>query len=258
MSARAIWKGVVRLGRDHVPVKLYSAIEDTTVRFRLLERATLQPVTQSLVHPETDEVVPYEATRRGFVTEDDEMVILDAAELAELEPEASRDIDLVQFVPSEAIDHRWYDRPYYLGPDGDRAGYVALAAVLERSDREGVARWVMRKKAYVGALRVHRGYPMLVTLRHEEEVLGIPPSLRPEGKALEERQLAMARQLLHMLDAPFEPEAHRDEYRERVLELIERKRAGRAAPTAKKRRKRPVRDLDRALEASLRAGGRRA
>jgi DNA end-binding protein Ku len=258
MSARAIWKGVLHLGKERVPVKLYSAVEDRSVRFRLLERASLEPVVQSLVNPETDEVVPFDAARRGFVTEDDELVVLEPDELAELEPEPSRDIEVLQFLPPEAIDHRWYDRPYYLGPDGDAEGYQALAAALERSGREGVARWVMRKQAYVGALRLHRGYPMLVTLRHEEAVLSIGASLRPQGKPLDERQLDMARKLLAMLEAPFEPTSYRDEYRERVLDLIEQKRAGHEPPAPPKRRKRRSRDLDQALEASLRAGGRRA
>lgn len=258
MSARAIWKGVVVIADERVPVKLFSAVEDRSIRFRLLERATLQPVRQVLVHPETDAVVPFDETLRGFVTDDDEMVLLDPDELADLEPPASRDIAIERFVPHASIDHRWYDRPYYLGPDGDDDGYVAMAAGLERSGREGVAHWVMRKKAYVGSLRLHRGYPMLVTLRHAEQVLGIAPGLRPEGPSLDARQLDMARQLLAMLEAPFEPEAFGDEYRERVLELIERKRSGRDAPKPKKRRQRRSRDLDRALQASLEAGGRRA
>jgi DNA end-binding protein Ku len=257
MAARAMWKGVVRIGRSRVPVKLFAAARDRSVRFRLLERATRQPVIQQLVNPETDEVVPFGATRRGFVL-DDELVLLEPDELARLEPEPSRDIEVAQFVPHAALDHRWYVRPYYLGPDGEPERYAALAAALDQEGLEGIAHWTMRKKAYVGALRLHRGYPMLVTLRPSEEVLPIEQVERPAGKPLDERQLDMARQLVAMLEAPFEPEAYRDEYRERVERLIDDKRKGEEpARRPPPRRKRPAPDLERALRDSLRAAGSR-
>jgi DNA end-binding protein Ku len=258
MAARAIWKGVVLFEDVRVPVKLYSAVEDRNVRFKLLERKSKAPIAQQLVHPETDAVVPYEATRRGFVTDGDELVVLGPDELARLEPEPSRDILVRQFVPPEAIDHRWYDRPYYLGPDGDAAAYGALARALDETALEGVAQWTMRKKAYVGALRAYRGYPVLVTLRNVEEVVPLEQVERPPEKPLDDRQLGMARQLLGMLEAPFEPEEFRDQYRDRVLALIETKRQGVEPPAPKPAKKRRSYDLDRALERSLQAGGRRA
>lgn len=218
MAARAMWKGVVRMGDVAIPVKLYSAVEDRSVRFRLLERRSQTPVSQKMIDPVSGEVVPYEDTRRGYPTGDDELVLL--------EPDASRDIEVVQFVPPETIDHRWYVRPYYLGPDGDVPRYTALAAALAKVGREGVAHWTMRKKAYVGALRLRRGYPVLVTLRSVEEVVPVEQVERPAWKALDDRQLKMSRQLLAMLEAPFEADAYRDSYRERVEELIAAKREG--------------------------------
>jgi DNA end-binding protein Ku len=96
--------------------------------------------------------------------------MLDDDELAELEPEASRDIEITSFVAADAITHQWYDRPYFLGPDGADENYFALAAALEEG-RQGVARWVMRNKEYVGALRAERWHLMLMTLRHAGEVV---------------------------------------------------------------------------------------
>lgn len=258
MAARAMWKGVVRIGDVATPVKLYAAVEDRSVRFRLLERRSQTPVSQRMVDPVAGRVVPYEATRRGYVTDDDELVLLDPDELEALEPEASRDIDVVQFVPPETIDHRWYVRPYYLGPDGDLPRYTALAAALAKAAREGVAHWTMRKKAYVGALRLHRGYPVLVTLRSVDEVVPVEQVERPAWKPLDDRQLKMAHQLIEMLEGPFDADAYRDAHRERVEELIEAKRRGERPTPPKRRAKRPVPDLDQALEQSLRAGGGRA
>lgn len=118
MSARAIWKGVIEFGDVSVPVKLYSAVEDKSVSFRLLHREDGVPVRQALVNPETNEVVEYSDSQRGFVTDKGELVTLDDEELEELEPESSRTIEISRFVPSDSVESRWYLRPYYLGPIG--------------------------------------------------------------------------------------------------------------------------------------------
>lgn len=256
MSVRAMWKASLLLDETRVPVKLYAAVQDRSVRFRLLERSTRVPVSQHLVDPETEAVVPFDATKRGYGS-GDALVTLEPEELEALEPAPSRDVSVVSFVPPGRIDHRWYVRPYYLGPDGDVPTYAAFAHALEASGLEGVARWTMRSKAYLGALRTYRGYPMLVTLRHAEEVVPIEQVERPEGKPLDDRQIAMARQLIGMLEAPFEADAYRDEFRERVEHLIATKRAGeKPEKPARKRKRRPKGDLDDTLRASLQAAAR--
>ena len=251
MAVRAMWKGVVRFGEAAVPVKLYSALEDRSVHFRLLHETDGVPVKQELVNPETGEVVPYAEAKRGYVTDQNDLVVLEPEELEEVEPEPSRDITIVRFLPPDAIDHRWYIRPYWLGPDGSEDAYAALIAALERKGREGLARWTMRKKSYVGALRLHRGYPMLMTLRNEDQVVSADALSAPEGPQLDERELGMAMQLMEMLAAPFEPEAYTDEYRERVLELIAAKTRGETIEVEQPRKETRYEDLDEALRASL-------
>lgn len=254
MAARAMWKGVLQLGTTEVPVKLYSAVEPRKVSFRLLHEGDEEPLRQRMVDPETDEEVEYDATRRGYPTDDGRIVILDADELDALEPEPSREIALTRFVPVSAIDARWYDRPYWLGPDDDEEAYFALAAALAENERAGVARWVMRKKEYVGALRVEDGYLMLVTLRHAGEVVSADALEAPGGRALDERELKMAEQLVGALTGEFEPEQYKDEYRERVMELIEAKAKGKTLPKKRARRKTAAGEsLADALEKSLRA-----
>jgi len=259
MAARAMWKGIVRFGGERVPVKLYAAVEDTVVRFRLLHATDQAPVKQALVNPETDEVVPFQDSRRAYRTPEGDLVVFRDEELATLEPESSRDIEILQFLPQQVIDHRWYLRPYYLGPeDGARDAYFALIEALERTGREGLARWVMRRKAYLGALRLHAGYPMLVALRHADEIVAVDDLEVPAGRAADERELAMARQLIDMLAADFVPEEYHDEYRARVRELIATKTSGGRVRKLPKRRDRPAEDLTRALEASLKQERRRA
>lgn len=258
MAARAMWKGTLRLGAD-VPVKLYSAIEPKAVQFRLLNRQDREPLKQHMVDPSSEEPVEYEETRRGYPTDDGRIVILDQAELDELEPEPSRDIELSRFVPLGAIDARWYDRPYWLGPDGDKDAYFALAQALADSGRAGVARWVMRKKAYIGALVEEDGYLMLVTLRHAGEVVSADELAAPTGRKLDERELKMAEQLVEALAGEFEPEQYRDEYRERVAELIEAKAKGKKLPKKRVRKKAAADEsLAAVLEKSLKAAKKAA
>lgn len=251
MAARAMWKGIVRFGEIRVPVKLYAGVEDRGIHFRLLHNKDKQPVRQAMVNPETDTVVEYDETERALQTAGGDLVRLRPEELEALEPEPSRDIEILRFLPRRTIDHRWYDRPYYLGPDGNEDRYAALAAALGDASLEGLAVWTMRKKRYAGALQLYRGYPMLMSLHHAEQVVPVDTLEPPKGKPLDTRELDMARQLIGMLEAEFKPEEYHDEYRQRVLEMIERKAQGRSVKVVPFRRRAASEDLSKDLEASL-------
>ncbi|WP_166251380.1 Ku protein [Marinobacter salicampi] len=251
MAARAIWKGVITFGQVRVPVKLYSAIEDRTVHFRLLHEKDHAPVKQAMVNPQTDARVEFQDTLRAYHTDEGDQVMLSPEELEELRPAKSRDIEVIEFYPPEAIDHRWYDRPYYLGPDGDAEQYAALTEALRDAAQEGLARWVMRNKEYIGALRLYQGYPMLMALRYAEQVVPVEELQAPRGKPLDKRELDMSRQLIGMLESEFDPSEYQDEYRERVLELIEQKQRGGRIKKPPKPKKKASDDLSKALEASL-------
>jgi len=257
--ARAMWKGVLAIGDERVAVKLFAAVQDRTVRFRLLHKEDGVPVKQRLVEPESEEIVEYANTERAFLTPERDLVALRPDELASLEPEPSRDIEVLRFVPAAAVDERWYERPYYLGPDGNARELAALAAAIRETGRIGIARWVMRKKEYRGALRVaDDGVPVLISLRPAEEVIVASELGAPAGKPLDEREVAMAQQLLSLLEAPFDPTQYRDEYRERVLELIKAKAEGKVVRHEPPRRPRVEPDLAKALRESLEAERRRA
>lgn len=251
MASRAIWRGVIQMGDVAVPVKLYTAVEEKNVHFRLLHRKDHVPVRQEMVHPETGEVVPAAAIRHGYATEQGEMVILTDEELQGLKPEPSRQIEVIHFLPSAAIDHRWFERPYFLGPDGDTETYFALAAALNSAATEGLARWSMRNREYFGILRLQAHYPVLITLRHAEEVVQLADLKIPVGREMDKRELAMAEQLVAALADTFDLAQYRDEYRERVMGLIAGKASGKIIELRKAASKRNTRDLKKALEASL-------
>jgi DNA end-binding protein Ku len=255
MGARAIWKAHIKFGAVDVPVKLYSAVQDRTVHFRLLDARRHEPVKQHMVDPDTGRVVEPADIRRAFPTDDGDLVILGEEEMAELAPQASRDIEVTRFVRPEEITHQWYDRPYYLGPDEDDRAYFALAAALGKRGLEGVSHWTMRNKSYVGALLAEGDYLMLITLRHAGEVVPASALPAPTGRELNDREVAMARQLVAAMEDPFDIAAYHDEYRERVRELVEARAAGKVVKFPRAAPKKTDADLADVLEASLAATG---
>jgi len=251
MSARAIWKGELKLNSTKVPVKLYSAVKDQTVRFHILDEKSKTRVKQHMVEPDSGKEVPSEEIQKGFEVEPGTFVILDPEELEKLVPEASREIEVTQFVPPKEIPPEYYDRPYYLGPDGDQTAYFALAEALKKKEREGVARWVMRKQPYVGALRAEDDHLVLVTLRHAEEVLSAKDLPRPAGRAADKKELSMAKQLVELLKGEFDPKEFKDEYRDRVMEFVEKKAKGHKPRLQLVKTKRQTTSLNSVLAKSI-------
>src|SRR5690606_25796381 len=134
--------------------------------------------------------------------------------------------------------------------------YFALVEALEKQNREGVARWVMRKKEYVGALRAEDGYLVLITLRHAGEVVPASSLRAPSGRDLDERELRMAKQLIAAMEDDFDIAAYRDEYRDRVLDLVEAKAAGKVVKFPKAPARPKEKSLADVLERSLAAAGK--
>ncbi|HUS12571.1 MAG TPA: Ku protein [Pyrinomonadaceae bacterium] len=253
MAARAIWKGELKLGSTTIPVKLYSAVVDRTVHFHILDEKHLMRVKQHMVSPESGDEVATEEIQKGYEIEPGRFVVVTDEELEQLEPKASREIEIAEFVSPEAISQQWYERPYYLAPDGDEKAYFALVEALKSRNREGIAHWVMRKKNYIGALRAEGDYLMLVTLRNAEEVISAKDLPKPSGRAPTQKELNMAKQLVGMLEDEFNAADYKDEYRERVMEFIEKKAKGKAPRLRAVKAKRKPSSLDSVLQKSLQA-----
>jgi DNA end-binding protein Ku len=251
MVARAIWKGELKLGSARIPVKLYSGITDRTVRFHILDDRQQKRVKQHMVNPETGDEVESSEIQKGYEIEPGRFVIVTEEDLASLEPKPSREIEITEFVPPEAISQQWYERPYYLAPDGDEKDYFALAEALRSRNREGIAHWVMRNKPYVGALRAEGDHLMLLTLRNAEEVISALDLPKPAGRAPTQKELAMAKQLISLLEGEFNASDYKDEYRERVREFIERKAKGKAPRLKAVKTKRKAGSLDAVLAKSI-------
>jgi DNA end-binding protein Ku len=251
MTARAIWKGELKIGSTKIPVKLYSGVIDRTVHFNILDDKHLMRVKQHMVSPETEEEVSTGDIQKGYEIEPGRFVLVTEAELEGLEPKPSREIEIKEFVPPEAISPQWFERPYYLEPDGGQQAYFALAEALNNRNREGIAHWVMRNKAYVGALRSESDYLLLVTLRSAEEVISARDLPKPAGRAPTQKELNLARQLVELLEDEFRAEDYKDEYRERVMKFIKQKARGKAPRLRAVKSRRKTGSLDSVLAKSL-------
>lgn len=256
MTARAIWKGELKIGSSKIPVKLYSGVVDRTVHFHILDDKHLMRVKQHMVSPDSGDEVETAEIQKGYEIEPGRFVILTEEDLESLEPKPSREIEVAEFVPPEAVSQQWYERPYYLAPDGDVKAYFALAEALQNRKREGIAHWVMRNKPYLGALRAEGDYLLLVTLRNAAEVISARDLPQPAGRAPTAKELAMAKQLVGLLEGEFDAKDYKDEYRERVMQFIERKAKGRKPKLQAVKTKRKASSLDSVLRKSLQSLGK--
>ncbi|HET9528520.1 MAG TPA: Ku protein [Pyrinomonadaceae bacterium] len=253
MAARAIWKGQLKIGTTKVPVKLYSAVQDRTVRFNILDDRNKMRVKQHMIDPDSGEEVPTEEIQKGYEIEPGRFVILTESDLEALQPPPSRDIEIEEFVDQDEISQQWFERPYYLGPDDGDKDYFALAEALTKQEKEGIAHWVMRNKYYAGVLRSIDDYLYLFTLKDAKEVISANDLAKPTGAAPTQKELAMATQLVEMLRGDFNPADYKDEYRERVEKFIAQKAKGRAPRLQAVKTKRKTESLGAALEKSLAA-----
>jgi DNA end-binding protein Ku len=255
---RAIWTGAISFGLVNVPVKLYSATAAKAVRFHQLHDKDGVRIQQKRVCPADGEEVPYEHIVKGFEIAPDRYVIVSQQELDALDPRRTKTIDIEEFVELSEIDPVYYDTAYQLAPaTGGAKGYRLLLSAMEEAGKVAIGRFVLRTRQQLCALRPAGDVLMLSTMLYGDEVHAAGRLDELDALADVEastREVAMARELIESLSASFEPEKYRDDYREQLLELIERKAAGEEiavqpaaeAPAA-------VPDLMAALEASVAA-----
>ncbi len=260
--ARAIWTGALSFGLVTVPVGMYSATENHTTHFNQIQRGTSDRVRIRRVNERTGEEVAFKDIVKGYDLGDEQYVVIEPEELDQITPGRSRVIEVAAFVELAAVDPVYFTGAYYLAPRGEEYAqiYSLLLEALEDSQRVAVARFVLRGKEYLAAIRPAGEVLQLHTLHYADEVRTPSeelPSL-PERTKVDHAQLAAAKQLIEALSTDWNPEEYRDGYQDRVHELIDAKRAGQevvsaeAAPPATN-----VIDLIDALRASLdRAGGR--
>lgn len=256
---RAIWSGSISFGLVNIPIKLYAAVSRKTVHFNQIDSRTGARVKHKKVSAVDGEEVPMEAIVKGYELASGDYVTVGDDELSSLDPSANRSIDIEEFVDLVDIDPLFYDSAYYVAPDkATLKPYALLTQAMEESGKVGIARFVMRSKQYLCAIRPKDGALVLSTMVYADEVndsTEIAEIDDLQGVEVTKKELDMARQLIASLAADFDASQFEDTYRNQVLDLIERKAAGNteviAPPVAVEEDK--VVDLMAALEASVKS-----
>jgi DNA end-binding protein Ku len=265
--ARAIWTGSISFGLLNVPVRLYSAVARRNIALREIRDSDSARIKHRRVAEGTDEEVPYENIVKAYEITPGQYVPLSKDEMAAMAPEKTKAIEVQDFVDLEEIDPIYFDSPYYLGPaQGAEKAYALLAKAMESSGKVAIARFVLRNRESLAAIRSGKGVLTLTTMRFADEVVPVEElgDVVPEkAPKVNKREQEMAEQLIESLSTDFDPSAYRDEYREQLLALIERKAEGKeiVARETEEPQATKAPDLMAALEQSIAAvkdkGGKR-
>jgi DNA end-binding protein Ku len=256
--ARAIWSGSISFGLLNVPVRMYSAVARRSIALREIRESDSSRIKHRRVAEGTDEEVPYDEIIKAYELTPGQYVPLTKEEMEALAPEKTRAIDVSDFVDLDEIDPMYFDSPYYLGPaDGAEKAYGLLAKAMAASGKVAIARFVLRNKEHLAAIRSGGDVLTLTTMRFADEVVPaaeleiVPEKAQKPAK----REQEMAEQLIDSLSTDFDPSAYHDEYREQLLKLIERKAEGKeiVASEAESPKATKAPDLMAALEESIAA-----
>ncbi|WP_309122391.1 Ku protein [Paenibacillus sp.] len=251
-----IWKGAISFGLVNIPVKMYAATEDKDISMRMLHRVCGTPISYSRRCPHCEAPVENEAIMKGYEYEKGRFVRFDKDELDALAADASREIKIVDFVNLHEIDPIYFQKTYYLGPgDTGANAYGLLLAALADTGKIGIAKVTIRNKSSLAAIRIVDGCISMETIFYPDEVRSAQnvPNVHMTRGVVSERELTMAKMLIDQLSVPFDPTKYRDDYRERVMGLIQAKIAGQDIEVAPEPRRTNVVDLMSALQASLQA-----
>jgi DNA end-binding protein Ku len=264
--ARAIWTGSINFGLVSIPVGLYSATEDHTVHFHQFQRGTADRIRYQRVNERTGKEVDYADIVKGRDVGGGDYVIVEPKELDDIAPGRSRSIDITSFIDADEIDPVYFQKTYWLAPDGEQYAhpYALLLEAMARTNRAGIATFVMRGKEYLTAIRADDGVLALQTLFFADEIRDPAEALDalPQRTPARGKELEMATALIESMSGPWNPQDYHDTYTERVERLIDDKRRGHEIVTeAQPPAATEMSDLLAALQRSVsaaRSGGRKS
>ena len=255
MAVQGIWSGTISFSLVAIPVRLVTAVEPGRVSFRLLHNKDYSPLTRKMVCPKEGTMVPRDEIIRGYEIAPDQYVLMTDEELESVSPERSRTIEIVEFIDMKDVDPIYYDHPYYLVPSkGGEKAYRLLAEVLRRTNKAGLAKFVLAEREYLVAVESREGALALITLHYSDETIsdeGVSPK---KEKIAAEEENRMRKSIKQMIE-DFHPGKYADQRRKRILGLLEMKAKEKApveAPAVEEKEEEGPADLVAALEESMR------
>ena len=255
MAVQGIWGGTISFSLVAIPVRLVTAVEPGRVSFRLLHNKDYSPLTRRMVCPKEGTTVPRDEMIRGYEIAPDQYVLMTDEELESVSPERSRTIEIVEFIDMKEVDPIYYDHPYYLVPSkGGEKAYRLLTEVLHRTNKAGLAKFVLAEREYLVAVESKEGALALITLHYSDETLpdeGLSPKKEKTAVGEEARIKKTVKQMIE----DFHPEKYADERRKKIMNLLEAKAKEKApveAPAVEEEEGEGPADLVAALEESMR------
>ncbi len=227
---RAIWTGTLSFGLVNIPVQVHTAVRDSRPRFRMLHARDKSPIKFERVCQKEGHPVAWEDLVKGYEYEKGRFVVLTKEDFEAAALEKTRRIDILDFVMADAIDDRFFDKPYYLTPGkGGDASYALLREAIRGTGRTGIAKFILREVQHLAAVEVIQDALVLSTLRFADELVDVESLGFPAAKGLGKKELELATALIENLAADWDPEMYTDDYRENLMKVIKAKMKGKEA-----------------------------
>jgi len=255
MALQEIWNGTVSFSLVAIPVKLVRAVEPGRVSFRMLHSKDYSPLARRMYCPEEEKIVPADEIVRGYEIGPDKYIVITDKELESVSPERSRTIEIIEFIDIKDVDPVYYDHPYYLVPSkGGEKAYRLLVEVMRQTNKAGIAKFVLREREYLVAVKSTDGALALVTLHYSGEILP-DEDLLPKEEKIESEEKSRMKKIIKEMTADFNPDKYADERRKKIMKLLEKKAKEKApveAPEIEEEEEEGLVDLVAVLEESMR------
>jgi DNA end-binding protein Ku len=253
--ASTVWKGYISFGLVSVPVRLYAAAREQHVSFNQIHEPCGSRIKQQTFCPVCERVIERGELVKGYQVDKDAYVIVSSDELKTLEADSSQAMEIAQFVSLSEVDPIYYESSFYTAPeDAGKRAYGLLLQAMEKLNVAAIAKVTLHQREQIVLMRPYRQGILLHTLYYPAEVREIAEYGKTDNMTLQKPEIDLAEQFIRQLTAKFEPEQYKDEYQQRVLDLVETKRAGQGITAhADKPKLAPVIDLMEALKKSLAA-----
>jgi len=250
--ASTVWKGYITFGLISIPIRLFAAARSQHVSFHQVHAVCNTRIKQQLYCPTCERVVPRSELVKGYEIDKTHFVQVTDEEMKKIEPRSSDTMEISEFVKISDIDPLYYESSYYAVPeDPGRKAYHLLLETMEKAGYAALAKVGMHRREYIVVIRPREKGLTLHTMYYPDEVRKIPEYGAQDHVQIKPQEIELAEQLVKKLAAPFQPERYEDEYKKRVLELVEAKTEGKQVEGEPKRRMAPVIDLMQALQKSL-------
>jgi DNA end-binding protein Ku len=230
---RSIWSGSIGFGLVNIPVKLFSAVQDSRLELDMLDSKTHSPIHYKRVSEKSGKEIPWEQIKKGFLLKD-EYVVLDDADFEAASPKKTKIIEIESFVEEQEIDSVYFENPYFIEPaKGGEKAYQLLLKSLEKTKKVGLSRFVMRSQEHLSVIRPRENYLILQQLRFEEELRSPTEIKVPAGVRISPKELTMALELIKQYSDTFDISKYEDEYKKQLMKIIRSKAGGKKIPQKK-------------------------